>query len=406
MPGYFAALRFVGECFGVGEAEMTTTLKRVRGMGKRSKKRNKHFPRKLTREMLGRAELGVGRWNTGLATVGEEALCDRILRQDGAPLFGASGDLAEKLAFGLLRLYEKIAPRLNADGVSARDVLWVLVEEVFVPTLFVELALNWQRGLGTEFQLESCWYLPMTDRGERLKPVARVLKCWFRAAGFRGTHDFSKQIDDSFRKKIDGWLKGELPRYLGELHKLVNKFADDVRWLDSPDSWKSRFTVARATQKFCDAMDGFFGPERRDSSLRIVEMLRGVQGDGVPVDDGHILADRFVFFAARLLKRQLVREKRWTAEVESLVQETLSRKWPEDPSQDDQFRVELYWGMNAGNWFLKFIEGELGAEASGDGKQGAGTEAGLQERLLDVAVVELNRILDEKRGQQANARRP
>lgn len=56
VPSYFAALRFAGECFGVGEAEMKATLKRVRSMGKRTKKRNKHFPR-----MLVRAERGVGK---------------------------------------------------------------------------------------------------------------------------------------------------------------------------------------------------------------------------------------------------------------------------------------------------------------------------------------------------------
>jgi hypothetical protein len=113
IPSYFAALRFVGECFGVGEAEMETTLKRVRQMGKRTKKRNRHFPRKLTREMLGRAEGDVGKWRASLVTVAEEALYDRIRRQNGAPLFGGSGDLAEKLAFTMLRLYREIVPRLN-----------------------------------------------------------------------------------------------------------------------------------------------------------------------------------------------------------------------------------------------------------------------------------------------------
>jgi len=284
--------------------------------------------------------------------------------------------------------------------------MWVLVEEVFVPTLFVELALNWQRGLGTEFQLETCWYLPVADRGERLKPVARVLKCWFRAAGFRGTHDFSKQIDDSFRKKVDGWLKGESPRYLCELHELVDKFADDVRWLDGPDSWKARFTVARAMQKLCDAMDGFFGADRPDYSLKIAEMLRGIQKDGVPVDDGRILADRFSFFAARLLKRRLEREGRWEPEVMALVTRSASRTFLEEATDEEieQYRREIEWSSNAGNWFLRLIEREAGSGAAGDGATGG--VGSLQERLMDIAIEELNRILDGKRGQRAIARRP
>jgi hypothetical protein len=408
LPSYFSALRFVGEGFGVGEAEMKATLKRMRKMGKRSKKRNQHFPRRLTREMLSRAERGVGKWSSGLITVAEEALYDRIRRKNGQALFGVSGSLADRLTFALLRLYQKIVPRLNTKGVSAKDALWVMVEDVFLPTLFVELALNWQRGLGTEFQLETCWYLPVADRGERLKPTARVLKCWFRAAGFRYTHDFTKEVDDSFRKKVDGWLKGVCPRNICELHELVERFADDVRWLDSPESWIARFTLARAMQKFCDAMDGFFAEERPDSSLKIVEMLRSIQNEGVPVDGGGILADRFSFFSARLLKRRLEREGRWEPEVMALVTRSATRTFSDEVTDDEieQFRREIEWSSNAGNWFVSLIEGEVGSRAPGNGRPEAVAATCLQEQLLDLGIVELNRILDAKRGRQANAHRP
>ena len=41
--------------------------------------------------------------------------------QEGRPLFGLTGGLTDRIAFALLRLYEKISPGLNTDGVSTED---------------------------------------------------------------------------------------------------------------------------------------------------------------------------------------------------------------------------------------------------------------------------------------------
>ena len=369
-------------------------------MRKREAKPEKFFPKKLNRVMLNDAEHGNGPWCETLITVAHEALYDRIMRQEsGQPLFGFTSHLTERLLFAVLRLYEKMLPKLNTDGVSPTDTLWVLFEEVFVPTIFLELALNWQRGLGTEFQIETCWYLPLVEKNARLNPVSRVLRCWFRAAGFRYAHDLGKALDDSVRRKVDRWLGGECVPKLREVHDLVDKFADDVRWLDSPDGWKTRFTLACATEMLCEAMDVCFRTTQTDSSLKIFKMLQTTQADAVAVDDGRVLADSQTFFATRLLQRRIQKEGIWDAEIMARVRDTQVRKCPTNPSEDEmeQFRREIEWGMKPGNWFLEFIKREVTATKH---------SMSLQERILDLGIHELNRILETKRGRQVSARRP
>jgi hypothetical protein len=368
-------------------------------MRKRETNPDKFFPKKLNRVMLNDAERETGLWCEALTTVAHEALYDRILRQSGQPLFGFTGHLTERLSFASLRLYEKISPKLNTEGVSPLDTLWVLFEEVFVPTIFLELALNWQRGLGTEFQIEKCWYLPLVERNVRLNPVSRVLRCWFRAAGFRYAHDLGKALDDSVRRTVDRWLSGECVPKLREVHDLVDQFADDVRWLDSPDDWKTRFTLACAAERLCTAMDTLFRATHPDSSLQIAEILQKIHAEGVAVDDGGVLADSRTFFAARLLQRRLQNEEKWDVEIMARVRDTQARKCPTNPSEDEieQFRREIEWGIKPGNWFLEFINREVTTAKRG---------ANLQERILDVGIHELNRILSTKRGRRVSTRRP
>lgn len=369
-------------------------------MRRRQSNPEKLFPEKLNRVMLNEAERGRGQWCDALTSVAHEALYDRVRKQaNGQPLFGFTGHLTERLTFAVLRLYEMISPKLKTDGVSPTDTLWILFEEVFVPTIFLELALKWQRGLGTEFQIETCWYLPLAENNARVNPISRVLRYWFRAAGFRYAHDFAKALDDSVRRKVDRWLSGKCAPKLREVHKLVDKFADDVRWLDSPDSWKTRFTLACAAERLCAAADSLFHATRPDSSLEIGALLQKIHIEGVVVDDDGVLTDSSTFFAARLLQRRLQKEETWDTEIMARVRETMARKCPPSPSDDEteQFRREIEWGMKPGNWFLDFCKRKVATAKHG---------GNLQERILDMGIQELNRILKTKRGQQVDARRP
>ena len=399
LPSHFTALRFACGCFGVNMPELQKMLNLMR---RREKKPNHSFPRRLNRVMLNEAEDGKGDWCGALTNVAYEALYDRIRRQNGKPLFGSAGNVTERLAFTLLRLYEKILPELKTDSVSSLDALWLLVTEVFLPTAFLELALNWQSGLGTEFQVQGCWYLPVFRKGERLGPVRCVLQHWLRAAGFRNAHDLKKEMgSDSARRSADRWLSGQFVPTIDVLHRLVDRFSKRVEWLDQRDAWKTRFTLACGMEHLYAAMDHFFQPRRRDCSLKIRQMLKRISKDWVVVDDGRILADSYTFFAARLLQRRIKLEGRWESEVAGFVPRQSGKTFAPSASEEeiDQYRRDVERRMNPGNWFLRFIERE-----STCGKQQV--SASLQERILNLGVRELNRILDSKRGRRVTTRQP
>src|SRR5205807_7964096 len=118
---------------------------------------------------------------------------------------------------------------------------------------------------------ESCWYLPVKSRG----PISRVLDCWLRVAGFRTAYGVSKTLSrrnadtgtseervhlrwESWKKGVGRWLNGECVPSVKRLHELVDAFAEQVSWLDEPNAWKARFTLACAMQNVCDTMDEFF----------------------------------------------------------------------------------------------------------------------------------------------------
>jgi hypothetical protein len=406
LPSYFTALRFVCDCFGVEMPEMEAMLRNIR---ERQQDPDKHFPRRLNRDMLGEVELGRGPWCHALAVVGHEALYERIRRQEGRPLFGLTGGLTDRLTFALLRLYEKVVPGLNTEGVSTEEVLWVLVEDVFMPTVFLELARNWQSGLGTELQIEKCWYLPRMEAGMQVKPIQRVLRCWFRAAGFRYADDLGKVLTDSVRRKVFRWLKGECIRDIRDVHRLVDKFSDEVRWLDEPDDWKTRFTLARAVQRCCGAMDGFFGGKSPTCSLELANRLRAIGEERIAVDDMRGLGESQTFFGARLLQRRLQREGKWQAKVLAFVPTDWSVGLPAaaTPEAVDAVRRANIWKANPGNWFLRLINREfvpLGLNGGTD--ESFDAIASWPDRMLQLGVDELNLVLNAKRDRRAATRRP
>jgi hypothetical protein len=240
--------------------------------------------------MLNRAEAGAGRWIRALDILAEETIYDRVRRENGGPLFAFSSSLTDRLVVALLGLYGRIAPQLRAAGLRPEEVLWVIVEEVFLPTVMLELRQNWRDGLGNEFELEGCWYLPMSKGGQRLNPLPRVLGFWLRAAGFSSASHVGKVMKrDSGRKNVKGWLGEEPVPEIGSLHGLVDEFAQEVVWTGRPNEWKGRLTLARAMQVLCKRIDVYFGVLHPASSTRLAAMLKAVQAERVAVDEGGIL---------------------------------------------------------------------------------------------------------------------
>ena len=91
-----------------------------------------------------------------LVTFCREALYHRIRRQEKGvgeiPGFAFTYQMAEGIVFSLLHLYEKVLPKLNAEGVPPEEAMWVLVENLFLPTVYLELWRKWRGGLEFEFK--------------------------------------------------------------------------------------------------------------------------------------------------------------------------------------------------------------------------------------------------------------
>ncbi|MGH7950479.1 MAG: hypothetical protein ACREFE_00960 [Limisphaerales bacterium] len=393
LPNEVEMLLFVCSCFGIGVEELNQTLCRVRKNWSHSlrserqrkvkRKLIKCFPRKLSPMMLLRAETGKRKWGEAIKIIRQEALRYRICYQNGEPLGSFTGKLTDELVFSLLSLYERLLPKLDMAGVLKKDVLWLLVENVFVPTVFIELAQaqRLRLGLGEEFQGENCWYLPLKSNGKILKPIQRVLDYWLRTsrlstgygAGVRFIKKSKIESDEKFnkreslKKRFEHWRAGKnLPKKLNNLLQFVDQLKAEVSWLDEPDTWKARFTLAWAMQNICEEMDKVF---YKNSSLKLAEMIKSISEEGIACarDDGKLIANSCGFFAMRLLQLRLQAEK----------------KWKPSPPQ--------------GNWFLEEITQMAIADTCVRHRKGSvENHVMLDEYLFNIGIYELNRIFDER----------
>lgn len=164
LPTNIQAHSLVCHCFGIGEKELEQTLKRMR---KITPNPDNHFPRKWSRTMPKRAEAKNAHWHAAVLILQREAMYERIRREEGKPLFSFTGKVTEEIVFSLLKLYERLLPKLEVKGVSKVELVWLLVENVFMPTVFIQLAQAWRSRLTPEFQGEACWYLPLKRTGEK-----------------------------------------------------------------------------------------------------------------------------------------------------------------------------------------------------------------------------------------------
>lgn len=366
--------------------------------------------------MLMRAGKGEGPWIKGLSTLHREALCDRIRKDEGKPLFSFTGKVADEIIISLLTLYERLLPRLDFTGVSKPEAMWLLVENVFVPTVFIKLVAEWQYGLGTELQGETCWYLPVKSDGRTVKPIARVLDCWLRVAGFRTAYGVSQNLGSgkptktasdertekfwkAWKKRVERWLNGKPVQSVQSLHRLVGAFDKNVSWLDDSDNWRARFTLAFGMQNVCEAMDDSFSAICGDSSLRLADMLRRISDERLVCDDDKLLAGSHSFFAACLLQRRLQNEGEWEKVVESALK-PMSGSFPLETSDEEiaTFQRQMDWRMNPGNWFLQFIkERRVSDENLKLNDCSVEGSFALNEYIFETGVAELNHLLAAKR---------
>ena len=177
LPNETGALWFACQCFGIREEH----LKRVwleNGV--------KHEDC-ASREQLARARAEVGPASDTRKRV-ELVLWDALLgrfRRAGIAPASIPNNFTDEATTTLLILYQRLRPRLDVRDVPVSAALWVLTENVFLPTLYSVILRFQGLGLGTEFHVDRCWYLPRCSDEKVVMPVPHVLDCWLRATGLR-----------------------------------------------------------------------------------------------------------------------------------------------------------------------------------------------------------------------------
>lgn len=398
LPNVAAAWDWACQCFGITEKDYQQKLRRLRQHAN-PELPGEHYPMTVCRTTFSRARRG-GRQGEAITDLCREALYDRIIRNSDRPSFAFTASMAHDLTTLMLRLYEKLLPRLKSRPGNQMQAMRILVENVFAPAVFAVTVRDWQRGLGTEFQGENCWYLSKREDGRIMKPVAVILDRWLRVAGFRTAYGISKEMGGSgLREAVEGWLRGEEVPTLASLHELVDRFADRVAWLDDAAAWQSRFLFASAAQRCFNRMDEYFAQKWPNASTQLAQLLRDIADEGICCnDDGGVLSRPEHFFAVRLVQLRLKRERKWRGLTKSwLPKRNHSIAVPEmSDAELEKWRQEFHARINLANHFRHYIE-SLAVTSP---------KLPSHEHIFELGAQELNLLLAGKGASGQKARQP
>jgi hypothetical protein len=406
-PNDIAALCFVCHCFDITEAALSP----------------------LTRQKLKRAREEKGISQSEVEEVRQllwTRILERFRRHKIAPA-SVTNNFTDEVTSSMLTLYERLRGKLDVGDVPEKEVLWVVVEHVVIPTLFTVMVRFQGLGVGTEFHGADCWYLPKASgRGPRM-PVPQVLDYWLRAAGFRTAYGVAHKprkasarsvtIDEEreFRrweadkKWVDRCRTGSnLPR-LKKLHRLARRFPSSVSWVDDVDSWRARFTLAYALQRTCETADEVFAGIHAAPSAHFAKVFKRLTKTPWWCDDGKQLAAAHTFFATKLLQERLQK----SGELDGIMTRVPKHRAASfglevADDQIEKWQRETKAAMNPGNWLLAYLCRD-GNEDGGsrDPHASAADQVLSEDRLFNLGVEELNRILRlREKGRRKDSRRP
>jgi len=350
-------------------------------MRQKEKTPDEYFPAKLNRVMLGNAEKMPIEKIDGLCTVAYQALYGHIRFPFGKVFDGPVATLAERVTMGFPRFYAAILPCLRTEKTDAPKVFKILVREVFMPTFFLEMKLAQlvRRDPSNELGVDSCWYLPTAQNGEKEYPFQRVLKAWLNAAGYRYAHDVGKILDsDSKRRLIENWLRGDHPPFGKMISRMVDGFKGGAKRFDTDESWKGRLLFAAAMQRLLKKMDRI----EAGFSFLLLGMLQEIERECIPIDDGEVLAKTRTFFAARLYYQRISKTEMWQRRMAN-ISESQTLTFP-DSATNASIRKRIakkQRDMNMGNFLLQLMIKEAKAKP--------GT---VDQQIFALGIDELNRF--------------
>lgn len=386
LPDEVQALFFAGDCFALGEQQLNEYRMKLN----RARADEKISPEE--RERI------------------RQNLFQGIRKAIQTPVSHATF-VSDELVTRLIELYVKVRPRLQSCRISNLDVMWPLAEHVLVPTAHLIIRQRCHLGLGTEFLGERCWYLPESVGRQVRKPVQRVLDCWLRVAGLRTDYRVSKEIgDEAVRRKVNRWLDGKNQPTLAELHGLVDEFSAKVSWLDEPDSWKARFTLACAAHKAWNRVDDVYRAVCPTPALKLAQKFRALFSQPILHDDEGLLVLTDTFFAVCLLQTRLQNAGTFEKIIAPARKERHATFGPDVPdAQIEQWKKQAERDANPGNWFLHFLRNKAVAAGrlrpDNDPMQ---AQFVLKEYVFDLGIEELNHFLPRENAKagKRKARQP
>jgi hypothetical protein len=400
LPDDIEALWFACQCFDIQEKDFENNFRVTVARAIAGSKRRKEVEDKLWNQLLHR------------------------FRVSGVANPSPANSLADDVTATLLYIYRQLRPLLDTSNVSLADSLWILTEQVLLPTLYFSVATYRNSGTGTEFFPESFWFIPRVENRKVIKPIPRILDFWLRTAKLHTGYGFEKHLKPPDSKKqgkqlkpgstkhrVEQWLNGTTKPKLQEAFDFIDTTAEQISWLDDATVWKTRLALAFAIQTACDHGDKLFRTIMPPQSLDIAKQFQSFSKEGILAnDDGKVLSQLGIFFASRLLQLRLER----TGELQVILKSVPSQMNGSFEAGDSDETIESHRKhmdrkMNPSNAFADYIFQKAIETDSITASAGpAVAYVQLQEYIFKCGAEELNRLLDAKRkkGRRAKTRRP
>jgi hypothetical protein len=389
LPNGFSAAKLACDCFDIGLKDLQRSLLLLRS----NELEPALFPKNVRAQTIKRAQSFEGKKTKALQAIAMHAVYIRALREDSSPTGPMRAHFAQELVRTLVFFHERLVAKLHVSGMGRRGLLRVLVEDVFLPLVYVKLETV-QNPLhrNPEFDPANCWYLPRKESDGTQFPFQRVLRLWMHSTGRRYAYDFGKDGNDGLRRNIENWLSGKSVPSPSDIWDLVNSYHGKDSDLGSAQDWKARLFLASAASRLWKRVDEYFAPELSHASLHFAARLADLRGEGVAIDAGNELFDVHTFFAARLLQRRWFQTREWSPQaIPSDIDipcESIGAGIVDPDVAASDLRVPVFPGDRCLDYMMKQIRC-----ATNNTIESAPRFRSRSEAIFDLGVEEMNRIL-------------
>lgn len=338
----------------------------------------------------------------------EQALFER-LRRDGRAPIGQATKILDRVAVYSLKNYKALCQTIKFSPAHAEAAHWILLREIWAPTIYVVFLKHHAYGLGNEFRIPGNWYLPDKIDGGFQLPVSVLLDRWLRTTGLRTAYGVTKSTITrptekqanawaAEKKKLENWLAGRVTPTLSDLNGLVVDYSEEVAWLDSADSWRARFLLVHVFSQACEKAETACAGKFQSPRAEISDVFTQLSAEAVWNDDDGILSDPSNYFAIRLWLKELEASGE-LKRIRDAMPKRISKSFGVDvtDAEIEARQREDKWAMNLGNHIAVHLERSAGLPEHVDNLQGLlARDEKLRAYLLSFAATKLNLMIYEE----------